>query len=158
MKIQPVLLLLAASLLYLIPAGLQAQPTSDESDVKQTIVQLFDGMRTSDSSMVSTAFTPDAIMQTIGKNEEGMTIVHNGSLEGFLKAVGTPKKIIWDEQISSYEIKIDGELASVWTPYKFFAGENFSHCGVNSFQLAKFEESWKIFHIVDTRRTTNCGE
>jgi hypothetical protein len=63
-----------------------------------------------------------------------------------------------NEKLNGYEIKVDGDLASAWTPYEFYVGEEFSHCGVNSFQLLKTADGWKIFHIVDTRRKDNCVE
>jgi hypothetical protein len=40
--------------------------------------------------------------------------------------------------------------------YAFFAGDTFSHCGVNAFQLFKGADGWKIFHIADTRRREGC--
>lgn len=136
---------------------IQAQSSAEE-EIQQTIETLFDGMRESDSAKVATTFSRDAIMQTVLKNEEGEVYLNNGSLSGFLRAIGTEKNEIWDEKITGYEIKIDGELASAWTPYQFYRGENFSHCGVNSFQLMNTNNGWKIFHIVDTRRRDNCME
>lgn len=130
----------------------------EESEVQNVIETLFDGMRDGDSAKVSSTFHPDAIMETVSMNKEGIVIKNTGSLNVFLNAVGTPHDEVWDEQISSYKISIDGELASAWTPYKFFVGEKFSHCGVNSFQLAKLNEQWQIIYIVDTRRRTDCVE
>lgn len=54
-------------------------------------------------------------------------------------------------------ILIDGNLASVWTDYKFYIDDQFSHCGVNSFQLFKGKDGWKVIYIIDTRRKENCG-
>lgn len=135
---------------------ISAQNNVEEKEVKSAIETLFDGMRTNDSSKVASVFTRKAILQTVLVDENDETILNSGSLEAFLKAVGTDKSEIWDEQIKSYKIKIDDRLASAWTPYQFFRGEDFSHCGVNSFQLIKTGEGWKIFHIVDTRRKENC--
>lgn len=146
---------LIALLITAVSFSAEAQQNEPER-VQAVIEQLFDGMRESDSSKVATAFTKEAVMQTIGSNQEGEIVINNGNLERFLRAAGTPKDEIWDERISSYNINIDGELASVWTPYQFYRGEEFSHCGVNSFQLVKTGDGWKIFHIVDTRRQDNC--
>jgi hypothetical protein len=44
----------------------------------------------------------------------------------------------------------------VWTPYAFYYDGNFSHCGVDSFQLARTAEGWKVVQIADTRRTQGC--
>jgi hypothetical protein len=70
--------------------------------------------------------------------------------------VGTPYSEAWDERIEFNDIKIDGPMASIWMPYQFYRGENFSDCGVNSFQLYKAEKGWKIIYLVDTRRKKNC--
>ncbi|HEY0898874.1 MAG TPA: hypothetical protein VGD90_06050, partial [Sphingobacteriaceae bacterium] len=64
---------------------------------------------------------------------------------------------VWDEQITFDAIQVDAGLASVWTSYKFYLGKNFSHCGVNSFQLVKMNGNWKITYLIDTRRKENCN-
>jgi hypothetical protein len=69
---------------------------------------------------------------------------------------GTPVDIKLDERILAYEIRIDGPMATAWTPYEFYVNGDFSHCGVNSFQLVKFVEGWKIVYIIDTRRKEPC--
>jgi hypothetical protein len=68
----------------------------------------------------------------------------------------TPEGTNLDERILDYQIKIDGALASAWTPYNFYVNGNFSHCGVNSFQLVKMDDVWKIVYIIDTRRKEPC--
>lgn len=144
------------TLFVLVSANLSAQTA--EQEVQSVIETLFDGMRAGDSSMVASAFTKDAVMQTIAMNQAGDVIKRDGNLSQFLTAVGTPHEQVWDERIGGYDIKIDGDLASAWTPYQFYIGDNFSHCGVNSFNLAKMNGTWKIIYIVDTRRNSECIE
>ncbi|UWX56421.1 hypothetical protein NYZ99_09635 [Maribacter litopenaei] len=55
-----------------------------------------------------------------------------------------------------YSIQIDGAMANAWTPYEFRINDNFSHCGVNSFQMVKLEGEWKIIYLIDTRRKEGC--
>lgn len=149
---------LLLSLIILLFVGIQVNAQTVEEEIQSVIETLFDGMRAGDSTMVASAFTRDAVMQTVAKNQQGNVIKIVGNLAQFLNAVGTPHDQVWDEKIGGYEIKIDGDLASVWTPYQFYLGERFSHCGVNSFQLARLDGEWKIIYIVDTRRRTNCIE
>jgi hypothetical protein len=129
---------------------------TEQGAIKEVIMTMFNGMRKGDSAMVHSAFAKEVLMQTIANNREGKVEVHSGSLSDFLKAVGTPHNETWDERIEFGDIKIDGPMASVWTPYQFYRGEAFSHCGVNSFQLYKGEKGWKIIYLVDTRRKDNC--
>ena len=124
-------------------------------DVRDAVDVLFDGMRNGDSTAVRASFLPGASMQSVVASEEG-TVIHSDSVDRFVVAVGSPHDKIWDERIYDVKILIDGEMASVWAPYRFYIGEEFSHCGVNQFVLAKQAESWKILNITDTRRKTDC--
>jgi hypothetical protein len=97
-------------------------------------------------------------MSTIVATGES-TEVKSNPVADFVKRIAeTPVDTQLDERILDYHIQIDGNLASVWTPYRFYVNENFSHCGVNSFQLVKMKEGWKIVYIIDTRRKEPCTE
>lgn len=126
--------------------------TSEESLIKASINDLFDGMKTSDSSKVSKAFSKNAVLQTIAKNGE----VKSENIKDFASSIYKAEKGSLEEKITFSNILIDGNLASVWTPYEFYYKGQFSHCGVNSFQLVKSNNEWKIQYIIDTRRKDNC--
>jgi hypothetical protein len=144
-------------LLTLISVPAFAQAPDDETDaVKKTVNDLFLGMKKGDTALIRSAFSRNAVMQTIAKNKEGVVRVLTEPVDSFLASVARPHAEVYDERIEFNTIKIDGELASVWTPYKFYIGEKFSHCGVNSFQLVKISGEWKIQYIIDTRRRQNC--
>ena len=115
------------------------------------------GMQKADSNLIRSAFLQGAIMQTVSKNKEGKPIVRSENLNDFIAAICKPHPEIYDERITFETIRIDVDLAMVWTPYKFYVGEKFSHCGVNSFQLVRLNGEWKIQYIIDTRRKDNCN-
>ena len=56
------------------------------------------------------------------------------------------------EKIISFSIQVDGAMAHAWTPYEFYINEKLIHKGVNAFTLFKEDNSWKIIHLIDTRR------
>jgi hypothetical protein len=147
------LLLLTATVC--INVSLNAQ--SAEDSVKAAINKLFTGMKSSDAAMVKNAFADSAILQTIGRNKEGLTSIRNENIDDFAKQVGSMPKGAADERISFETLKIDGPLAIVWTPYNFYYEGKFSHCGVNSFQLVKLNGEWKIQYLIDTRRRQGCN-
>ncbi len=47
-------------------------------------------------------------------------------------------------------------MANVWAPYEFYLNNDFSHCGVNYFQLFFDGIQWKIIYLIDTRRKQGC--
>ncbi|MFZ9877192.1 MAG: DUF4440 domain-containing protein [Chitinophagaceae bacterium] len=139
---------------FLLTGLVNAQ--SEEPAVKLTIQRLFDGMRNADSTAIHAVFAPNAIMQTITSSKEGSAVVKQDQVANFASFVGKLPKGAADEQIVFENIKIDGNLAIAWTPYRFIYNGNFSHCGVNSFTLVKLNGEWKINYIIDTRRKLNC--
>ncbi len=146
--------ILTALTVLLVTSNLSAQ--SAEDSVKTTINNLFVAMKNGDASLFKTVFSDSAILQTISRNKEGKTLVRTESVDEFASFVGQLKKDSADERIHFETIKIDGPLAIAWTPYNFYYNGKFSHCGVNSFQLVRFDGEWKIQYLVDTRRRTGC--
>jgi Putative lumazine-binding len=132
-----------------------AQPTEDS--VKAVINNLFSGMRNADPVLLRSAFSDSAVLQTITRNKEGKMRVATENVSQLADFVGRLKKDSADERIQFETIKIDGPLAIVWTPYNFYHNGKFSHCGVNSFQLVRFDGVWKIQYLIDTRRRTGCS-
>ena len=128
-----------------------AQNTSEKEIIKP-IENLFNAMKFVDSLGVKNAFSNSAIMQTFGKNQE----IRTDKVEYFAKQVGASQAGDLDERFTISKILVDGNMASVWVPYQFYYKGNFSHCGVNSFQLVKINDEWKIQYIIDTRRKDNC--
>lgn len=123
-----------------------------DEEIKAVINGLFDGMREADSVKILSVFAPDAYMQSVAKNKEGKTIIKRDEVAGFASFVGKQKKGAADEQIVFESIKIDGDLAFAWTPYKFIYNGTYSHSGVDAFCLVKLNGSWKIQYLIDTRR------
>ena len=149
--------ILLINLMLLLSGSVFAQQSSTDA-VKQTINTLFDGMRKGDSTLLRSVFAKDMILQSIANDASGKAILTTEKADGFVKAIGTPHKAVYDERITFGTINIDGDLASVWAPYKFYLGDKFSHCGVDVFQLMRTADGWKIIYIVDTRRKDNCIE
>ena len=83
-------------------------------------------------------------------------VVRTESPAGFIEQISKATPGSLDERISFETVKVDGPLAIAWTPYSFYYNGQFSHCGVNSFQLVRFNGIWKIQYIIDTRRKTGC--
>jgi hypothetical protein len=134
-----------------------AQTTSTETAaVKQTINAFFEGMRRGDSTLVRRTLAPGAVLHSIGGKPGQPAALQVESVNGFLKAVGSPHAETWDERVQVARVLLDASLASVWAPYEFYLGSKFSHCGYDSFQLVKLADGWKIAYIIDTRRKEKC--
>jgi predicted YcjX-like family ATPase len=137
-----------------LTATVQAQTTEDS--VKITINQLFEGMKNGDTVLLKSAFTDDPILQTVATNKKKQVYIKTDKFKDFVKFIGDQKVGEADERVEFETIRIDGPLAMVWAPYQFYYKGKFHHCGVNSFQLVRIDNIWKIQYLIDTRRK-DCG-
>lgn len=147
------------SLLYLallISTSLFSQE-NEKMKAKAAISTFFEGFHKGDTILMKSVMLEKAILQTTYTNKEGKNILVTEDLEILLNSIANrPSDQKWDERLLDYSIQIDGTMANVWTPYEFWFNDSFSHCGVNSFQLFKEGEQWKIIYLIDTRRKSGC--
>lgn len=130
-----------------------------QKEVLQVVFDMFEGMRTADTTGFHKMFMPNARLLTVMDKEAGKESLREDSLVQFFQAMAKPREVVYDEPLWDLEVQIDGRLAQVWTQYAFYAGDRFSHCGVDAFQLFKDKDGqWKIFQLVDTRHfgEDNC--
>jgi hypothetical protein len=126
---------------------------SDQAAVRAVIDRLFDGMRERDAGKMRSAFHADARLHGLGNDGAVRITPAEEFVAGILRA---QEGLVLDEVLGEVEIRIDGPLASAWTYYDFYAGDNFSHCGYNAFQLLLTGGEWKVVSITDSRRREGC--
>jgi hypothetical protein len=127
-----------------------AGSATSEKEVKQVIQNMFHAMQQADTSLLKTCFSDKVIFQTILNKPEGV-VVKTESVNDFIQSIGKQTTNALDERIEFGAIQIDELMATVWTPYTFYYKGQYSHKGVNSFQLVKLKEGWKIQYLIDTR-------
>ena len=126
--------------------------SGQESDVKQTIVDFFDGFHAKDTVKIRSQFAKEIVMHSVSERNR-KTVLKSESATDFLKMIASiPKSVKFEERLLSYNIQIDGAMAHVWTPYEFYINGKLSHTGVNSFQLFNDSGKWKIVYCIDTRK------
>mgnify|MGYP001822230645 CR=1 FL=1 len=126
-----------------------------EEEVVAVVAQLFEGMRTRDASLLKSLFHPDALMTGTGLREGSYRVSMNPP-DRWIESVSSSTGAVIDERFYDPKVEISGPLASVWTEYDLYVGEDFRHCGVDAFHLALTDDGWKIVHLADTRVTDGC--
>lgn len=163
-------LILCASLILFLSSPMQAQAygvgvdavISDSTEfkaVEASILGLFDGMRAADTTLIRSVMHPQSALFTVASRPDGTRLVPDSGLAPFLNAVaasGSSGGPVWDERIANLKVLVDGDMATAWMEYRFYRGEDFSHCGVNTMNLIKSDGRWLIFSIADTRRREGC--
>jgi len=130
--------------------------SAEQEAAYAVVVQLFDGMRQKDEALLRGAVTEDMSLVTTGERD-GVPFLSRAEGGSFVESVLGARAEL-DEQIWDPVVQVSDRLATVWVRYALYVNGNFSHCGVDAFQLFKGEDGWRIFHIADTRRREDCWE
>jgi hypothetical protein len=145
------LLAFAATASAQTPATPASAQAPQDTAVLAVVNRMFEGFAKKDTTIIRSTLHDDVKLVTAVTNREGKPVVQTGTMDDFLKTIASaPGKL--DERLFNPEIRVDGNLATVWVLYEFWHDDKYSHCGIDSFQLARTEMGWKIFSIADTRR------
>lgn len=141
-----------------VPSPPQPAYAADSAAIHQVVTKLFDGMRTRDTAGMRTLFHEPVAMRSVSWRQ-GKAVVEADGLEDWFKGVASaPDTLVLDERLGPLEIRVDGNLASVWVYYEFYVSTRFSHCGADSFQFGRTDAGWKILLLADSRRRQGCSQ
>lgn len=138
----------------MLPADLTEQ-SDDTQQVREVITTLFDGMEKADGDLVESVITDGATLHTVD-DMDGEPGLKSTEMADFIEMVRSAEPGLLNERVLYISVNVDGDLATAWMDYHFYRGEEFSHCGVNTMNLIRKNDGWKIFSIVDTRREQGC--
>ena len=129
----------------------------EEVKVKYAVETFFYAFNGKNEFAMKGVVDPNVKMQTVNLNVLGKMIIQDNNFNDIINfMITTPDSITFHEKVLDYKIQIDGGMAHVWAPYEFWYKGEFSHCGVNSFQLFKEKDAWKIIYLIDSRRREDC--
>ena len=131
--------------------------TTSKEEVKKVIETFFEGFHQQDSTLINSTVADQVVLQTTGRNPQGKTLFRTEEFSKFIHSiVSIPDSIQFEEKLTSFSIQVDRTMANAWVGYEFWLNGNFSHCGINSFQLVNFDGEWKIIYLIDTRGKEGC--
>ncbi|MEM9000858.1 MAG: nuclear transport factor 2 family protein [Bacteroidota bacterium] len=129
----------------------------EKAAVKKIITTFFEGFHKQDSSLIKSTVADAMVLQTTARSKEGKTLFRTDDFGKFLKSiVSIPDSVEFEEKLTSFSIQVDRTMANAWVGYEFWLNNEFSHCGINSFQLIDFDGEWKIIYLIDTRGRAGC--
>ena len=132
-----------------------AGTASDRAAVVQVVNDLFDAMRRQDGQAMLALHMPEVALTRVTDN--GAPTVRLGSPDAFINSIvnapAEPRERMWEP-----EVRIDGDLATLWAPYDFHLGDRFSHCGVDALQLVRTNAGWRIAAIAYTVHHEGCDD
>ena len=133
------------ALLFFSLSYATAQPAAE---VEQVVTAFLEAISNQDTTAFRATMVDEASLIALF-NRDNQPGYHWRNLDSDVKMLGQTKskflERMWDP-----EIKIDGQLASVWTRYDFYQDGKFSHCGTDAFHVIQTVAGWKISSVVYT--------
>jgi len=125
---------------------------AQKEQVQKTIETFFEGFHAKDTIKIKSTCSETLILQSISENTKGNKLSDVTTTSFYKSVASIPADIKFEERLLSYNIQVEGSMAHVWTPYEFYRNGKLSHKGVNAFTLYLDTTTWKIIHLIDTRR------
>jgi len=134
-----------------------AQSGNEELNPKKLVEEFFEAFHAQDTVKLKSFAVDGVRLESISMDKGGRTKLTSEDYSKFIKNIALiPAEATFKEEIHDFRVEENGLIATVTTPYSFYYNGNFSHCGVNSFQLVNFSGEWKIVYLIDTRTKENC--
>ena len=121
-------------------SGVEAQ-VDEERAVIAAAQALFDAMEALDGEAFRDSMVPEGFLMAVGFETTRRT-----TRDDFATRLADQTRPMY-ERMWDPEVRVDGPVATLWAPYDFYSGLEFSHCGTDAFQLAKTPEGWKILMV-----------
>jgi hypothetical protein len=134
------------------PAGVVS--TQDVAAVIGAMDRLFDAMRARDTAAIRALSHPELRVFVPG-DAAGTPVVRVTTIRQFMDMIGASTEFL-DERAIAPEVRIDGNLASIWTYYEFHRNGEFSHCGTDALHFARTAGGWQIIGLAYTTQRAGC--
>lgn len=134
-----------------------AQSQSAEAEVLGVVKAMLAVIETKDAASVAAHVDSTARFTLLRPTPTGGRVIVIAGAQ-FIERVTQPGGPPAKELIRNPEVRIDGDLATVWTEYQFIIDGKVHHCGYDAFQLGRIGGTWKILNVSDSYREQGCGE
>src|SRR5688500_20238867 len=123
-------------------ATLNSQSSTERDAILKVVQAFFDTMTAKDVEGARNILVPQGRFHAMDMRKPKVDPRGFSNEEYFaqLQAMKeTPRERIWNP-----EVRVHGQIATVWAPYDFLRDVKFSHCRIDPFDLIKSDEGWKI--------------
>jgi hypothetical protein len=126
----------------------------EAQQVVAVVTQLFTGIETQDTVLLGQLLDPEVQLVSV-RQVNGEPRWTRRTKDDFLVGIATNEATMV-ERMWDPEVRIDGDVATLWAPYDFHIDGEFSHCGYDGFHLVRQNGRWLISAVTYTVRSTGC--
>lgn len=143
-----------------ISSALAAQPNetnTEEAAILSTVDSFFAALARADRNGLEATTRADAEFVISAVDADGEISLSSRSRDEFVSSIANNSAALLERYWDATVLIREG-IAVFWAPYDFHVDGNFSHCGIDSFQLFKENGRWKIGNSSYTIERLDCEE
>lgn len=125
-----------------------------ESEVMETVNLFLHSINTGDVALMAEISRPDAMNFIRVQADDGSFFTRARPQSYFLQESDDVREVT--ERIWHPTIMVDEQVAVVWAHYDFYIEGEFSHCGIDIFNLLNDDGQWKIANATWTVVRDGC--
>jgi hypothetical protein len=129
--------------------------SADAQNVLSVVDRLYDSIRAHDTAGMRVAFHSDGRF-FVSSVTNGQPLLRMVPLNIFLGSIAGSGERLVPAHSTPPEVRVAGNVATVWSPYVLRRGNMVSHCGVDAFQLARTPQGWRIIQLFEMQQREGC--
>ncbi len=115
------------------------------AEILATVQGVFDALG-GDADKLSEVMMPDVTMRSNNIEEDGTVTSSTSTVEGLRDRIVSSGSTMVERMFDS-QVMVSGPIATVWTPYDFYTGGEFSHCGIDVVTLLHTQDGWRVMSL-----------
>lgn len=131
-----------------------AQTVTDQQAALAVVDGFFAALEARDEDALAELLYPGSLNIAATLQESGDSTLTARRYEDLLSRFAEGPPII--ERYWDHMLLIRGAIGIFWAPYDLYLGDEFSHCGADSFQLIKDDGRWWLTNLSWTIERENC--
>ena len=151
-------LLLCLGMATALPA--QTPPVTTPLDDREAVIgvahDLLRAISTRDTALARRVLAPGAQLVAATDPAPASGAIRMQSDTAFLRTIGSGTARYLERMWQPSAI-VTGTVALVHAPYDFHIDGTFSHCGTDTFTLARGPDGWRITHLAYTVQRAGCA-
>ena len=119
------------------------QRSSDREAVLAVVQQFFDAMHARDPQAAARVLVPDGSFVNT-RRIDGRRVERHFTNREWIDKLAQEHTLLLEEFTGTPEVRIAGDLATVWCSYRFTIDGKPSHTGVDALDLVRTDAGWRI--------------
>lgn len=123
---------------------------SGDAEIVRTVQEVFDAMASRDAEALRRLLVPEVTLFSTDERKPNPA-PRVTPRDAFIDSIAKSTQLL-SERMHDPQVRVDGNIATLWAPYTFYRDDQFSHCGHDAFTLLRRDGRWVITALSYTLR------